>query len=78
MNEQTTRSPHGDVRNAGAYGVDAAGDLVAEHSGRREGDVALKDVQVSVADATGGDLHPQLVLVGFRMTSSSTVMGWLG
>ncbi len=57
---------HGDVRNAGADGVRDAGDLVAEHSGRRESYLALEDMEVGVTDAARCDLHPHLVLVGFR------------
>ena len=57
---------HVDVGHAGADGVDDAGDLVAEHAGGGERDLALEDVEVGVADAAGCDLHAHFVVVGFR------------
>ena len=66
MNEQTTRSPTATFVTPGADGVDDAGDLVAEHAGRGERDLALEDVEVGVADAARRDLHAHLVLMRLR------------
>ena len=43
-----------------AEGVDDPRDLVSEHAGHGEGEVAAGDVEVGVADAAGGDADEDL------------------
>ena len=46
--------------------LDHAGDLVSQHTGHRERDLPLDNVQVGVADTTGRDLDQHLPSPGLR------------